>query len=116
GAKLDVRTSMRVANAGDETLMSEGESYVRSLLDRHRAAAAFLPRLAFEPSFFFDDRTGPDGRRSGLDAPLTASFDVNPVSDEAEIRRLELVAKERRSRLLVLQDQILLDVARAHFG
>lgn len=114
GSHLDVRGSMRLANARYEVLDIEGESYVRALLDRKRAAAAFLPRFAFSPELFRDESTTGSDRKSGLDAPVSGEIRTNPLSDEAEIRRTDLTADERRSRLLALQDAVLLDVARAH--
>jgi outer membrane protein TolC len=114
GARLDVRGSMRLANARYEVLDIEGEAYVRALLDRKRAAAAFLPKFSFSPELFRDESTVQADRKSGLDAPVSGGIVTNPVMDEAEIRRTDLTADERRSRLLALQDAVLLDVGRAH--
>jgi outer membrane protein TolC len=116
GSTLDAAGAMRLANARHEALAIEGEGYVRALLERRRRAAAFLPRLFFSPSVFFEDRVDRQTENFGLDAPLEGSLDVNPVADEAEVRRAERTAEERRSRLLALQDDVLLDAARTLLG
>ena len=116
GGAMDVRAAMRLANARNEALCAEGEGYVRALLDRRRAAAAFLPRIAFGPSLFRNEFTATDVRQSGLDAPLAASLRTNPVSDDAEIRRADATSEERLARLLALQDSVLADAARTLLG
>lgn len=112
GGAMDVRTAMRLANARNETLSAEGEGYVRALLDRRRAAAAFLPRIALVPSLFRNEFTATDVRQSGLDASVAANVRTNPVSDDAEIRRADATSEERLARLLALQDSVLADAAR----
>lgn len=115
GRPLDVRTSMRLANARSETLAIEGEAYVRALVDRRRAAAAFLPVLRLSPGAFLSDAEG-DSRRSGIDVPLESSWSVAPAPDEAETRRAAAAAGERFALLQAAQDALLLDTARAHFA
>jgi outer membrane protein TolC len=115
GVALDVATSMRLANARNEALGIEGEAYVRALVDRRRAAAAFLPELSFNPAAFLAEAEG-DTRRSGFDFPADGSWRSSPAVDEAEIRRAAASASERRALLQTVQDALLLDTARAHFA
>lgn len=113
GATVGVVESMRLANARNERLRIEGEGYVRALLDRRRVASRFLPRVDLVPEYFLDEAEG-DGPRNGLDVPLELSLDVDPISDRADERAARAAATRRRSLLLALQDDILLETARAH--
>ena len=116
GGMLDLPTAMRLANARDEALASRGEEYVRAVIERRRAASAFLPVLALSPRWFFRERQGsPDPGRSTLDVPATASLDASPVSDAARMDVADLDAEARRERLFAARDDLLLAVARAHF-
>jgi hypothetical protein len=87
GEKLDARLAMQLANAHNETLAIEGEVYLRALIDRRRAAAAFLPVVLLSPSYFLQD--APGGTNGGLDVPVTGNLVVNPASDTAEVDRTE---------------------------
>ncbi|MCE9637088.1 MAG: TolC family protein [Planctomycetes bacterium] len=115
GARLDLVTSLRLANARNESLGIEGEAYARALIDRRRAAAAFLPTLRFSPSAFLSEAVGDSGR-SGFDFPIEGAYSTNPAADEPETRRADATAGERRALLVAVQDGLLLDTARAHFA
>jgi outer membrane protein TolC len=110
GGELDARTAMRLANARNEELAIEGEGDLRALIDRRRAASAFLPRVTLSPSYF-----ARDGGVDGIDVPLSGSLDVSPVSDSANVRRSESEVERRRALLYVAQDALLVDVARTLF-
>lgn len=116
GAPLDLATAMRLASARDEALAAAGEDYVRSLVERRRAVASFLPTIALSPRAFARDRVRPDEDPRGIDVPATLGFDVDPVSDLAELDRAGLDAERRRALLLAAQDDLLLDVGRTHFA
>ncbi|MCK6480062.1 MAG: TolC family protein [Planctomycetes bacterium] len=116
GKALDLPTAMRLANARDEALASRGEEYVRAVIERRRAAAAFLPILEISPRWFAREKQGsPDPGRGSLDVPASASFDADPVSDAARMDAAALGAEALRERLLAARDDLLLSVARAHF-
>ena len=83
------------------------------MIERRRAAAAFLPRVTLSPSYFARD--GSSGVDHGLDLPLSGSIDVSPVSDSANLQRSESEIERRRALLFVAQDALLVDVARTLF-
>ncbi|HYC78069.1 MAG TPA: TolC family protein, partial [Planctomycetota bacterium] len=117
GEPLGLAQAFRLANARDEALAAEGEAYVRALIERRRASAAFLPRLFFTPRIFFADRSGAsDSGRVGVDGALDAVAAVNPVRDVANVDVAALTAEARRELLLTAQDDLLLDVGRAYFA
>jgi outer membrane protein len=113
GEKLDAKLAMQLANAHNETLAIEGEVYLRALIDRRRAAAAFLPVVTLSPSYFLSDTRG--GTTDGVDVPISATEVVNPESDAAEVQRTEHAIEARRALLYEAQDALLLDVARTLF-
>lgn len=113
GAVLDVRGALQLANARNESLGIAGEDYVRALIDRRRAAAAFLPSVSLSPSYFVNDTSG--GVNNGLDVPVIGSLDVNPKSDPANVERAKSEIASRRARLFDTQDSLLIDVARTMF-
>ena len=116
GKRLDLATAMRLANARDEALAAVGEDYVRSLIERRRAVASFLPTIMLSPRAFARDRVRPDDDTRGVDVPATFEMDVSPVTDLAELDRTDLDAERRRALLLAAQDDLLLDVGRTHFA
>lgn len=110
---LDVLAAMRLANERNESLDIEGERYLQATIDLRRAAAAFLPTIAFAPSYLF--REDVEGLRStALDVPVGLDMSVSPVRDVANVRVAEARIELRRGELLALQDALLLDVARVH--
>lgn len=110
GEPLGLVTALRLSATRHPLLSAPGEDYARALLERRRAAAAFLPRIDFVPSGFLEERTG-DDRRSGIDLLVESRIDANPLSDLAEMDRAAAAAETRRARLLVVQDGLLLDSA-----
>ncbi len=108
---LDFRTAFRLANAVDEALAAEGEAYTRALIAKREAAAAFLPTLSFFPLFFARERIGSDTPR-GVDLPLRARVDLDPVRDLAALDRSELAALSAKAALLSAQDDLFLDTGR----
>jgi outer membrane protein TolC len=113
GDKLDAKLAMQLANAHNESLAIEGEQYLRALIDRRRAAAAFLPVVSLSPSYFLRDAGS--GTSDGFDVPISATEFVNPVSDSAEVDRTEYAIDVRRALLYEAQDGLMLDVARTLF-
>ncbi len=115
GVALELSTTLRLANAQDELLAQAGESYVRSLVDRERRAAAFLPRLAFGPTLFARERTSRSTDPRGADVELDARLGVSPVADTARHTAGSLLVGAERAHLRAAQEELLLDVARAWF-
>lgn len=115
GAALDLGAAMRLANAQDEFLAQEGEAYVRTLIERDRRVAAFLPRIALLPTLFARERTSAstDPRGADLEASLGLSF--NPAVDARRLSAADLEILARKQRLLTAQEDLLLDVGRAWY-
>ncbi len=117
GAKLDLATAMRLANARDDGLGLTGEAYARALIERRRVAARFLPEITLSPrGTLREGSSAADSPRDALDIPLETSLDVSPVADAADLRAAGLSADAARARLLAEQDELFIAVARAHFA
>ena len=88
-----------------------GRDVCRSIIDRRRAAATFLPTLSLAPSYTWTDDPGSTNRDSkGINTPLELGMAVNPVRDVAVLRSSSATIEERRALLLDFQDTLLLDV------
>jgi len=111
---LDVRGTMLLTNALHERLSVEGEGYLQALLERKRAAAAFLPTIGLQPSYLLREETGSQRTRS-FDAPVVGEMSVNMVSDPARIEFADVAAVAQLALLLDAQDRLLLDAAQAHY-
>ncbi|MGB7159895.1 MAG: TolC family protein [Tepidisphaeraceae bacterium] len=124
---LTVRHAMLLANASNERLSIEGETYLQSLIDRRRAVAAFLPTVSLGPRYVFRERTGGGGgdendrggsssQNESFDVPVGGTVNVfNGFSDLARLRNTKLTIEQRRALLLDLQEQLLLDVAQVFY-
>jgi outer membrane protein len=64
GETLNLPRAMALANQSDETLGLRGEDYVQALLNKNRAAAAFMPTVSFAPSFTIEQRATGDAATS----------------------------------------------------
>jgi outer membrane protein len=51
GEALTLGRALALANADNEQIASQGESYLQSLIDKNRAVAEFLPTVSFQPNF-----------------------------------------------------------------
>src|ERR1035437_1826723 len=51
GETLTLERALALANADNEQLASQGETYLQSLIAKNRAVAAFLPTVSFQPNF-----------------------------------------------------------------
>jgi outer membrane protein TolC len=112
--ELTVIETMRLVNDRYEPLSIAGETYLQSLIDIRRAAAAFLPTISLSPSYEWDEKT-PGRSPTALNTPIEAGMLVNPIRDPAEVRRTEATAEQSRATLLDFQDTVLLDAARSHY-
>src|SRR5688500_13508000 len=128
GQPLTVRRALLLANASNEQLSIEGENYLQALIERRRAVAAFLPTVSLAPRYVFrertasggggdeDDRGGSSSEHRTFDLPVSATANLfNGFSDLARLRNARLTSEQRRSLLLDLQEQFLLDVARVFY-
>ncbi len=111
---LDARRVMLLANQSSESLAVAGETYLQTVIDRRRAAAAWLPSLELSPSYFLRDGDG-GGTDSGLDVVASGTLDVNPKSAAAGVRRADVEIERSRAQLYQAQDALLFDAARTLF-
>jgi outer membrane protein TolC len=117
---LTLAQALVLANQHNERLGIEGENYLQALIDKDRAASAFLPVIALTPSYFAQQRgtntTGLNAQTHRLDVPVNGQMNVfNGFRDVANSKRAAYTADERRALLLDLQAQILLDVAQTFY-
>lgn len=128
GESLTLARAMSIANQNNEQLGLQGEDYVQALINKNRMTAAFLPTVAFQPSFLIEDR--PTGSQAGAASSLRTSGDVAhgfqaPVvgsinvfrgfGDVANLRAAEHIISQRRELLLDLQATVLLNVAQVYY-
>jgi len=131
GAPLTLEHALRLAARDNEEIALSGENYLQALIDKDRAAAAFLPTVALEPAYTVTDAaTGQSGSGVGtiggfrvvggtlqrFEAPVTSRINLfNGFGDVARSRRADFVADQRRLQLLDQQALVLLDVAQVYF-
>jgi outer membrane protein TolC len=125
GQPLTLRRALLLANAANERLSIEGETYLQSIIDRRRAAAAFLPTVNLAPTYTFRDtgsggndnsNTSSTARKEIFDVPVEGTINVfNGFSDVARLKSAKLTIAQRRALLLDFQEQLLLDVARVYY-
>jgi outer membrane protein TolC len=115
--EIGVADVMLLASRGNESLAIEGETYLQSLIDRRRAASAFLPTLTLAPSYTWRDsssNSSPD--EDAINTPLRLDAALSPVRDVAVLRQSGSTVEQRRALLLDFQDTLLLDTARTHYS
>ena len=122
---LSLALALSLANCHNERLAIKGEEYLQALIDKDRAAAVFLPRVNFVPSYIRQEEAHfPPGtspfiteivRTETTDVPLDAQIDLNIPQDIANLKRAEAAAQQQRSLLLDTKDSILLDVAKVYY-
>ena len=133
GELLTLDKALRLANQDNERIAMAGEDYLQALINKDRAASAFLPTVSFEPSYTVTDRpagTGGSGSAVGtiggfrvggdtlrrFEAPIVSRINLfNGFGDVARIRRANAAAEQRRFQLLDQQALTLLDVAEVFF-
>jgi outer membrane protein TolC len=123
GAPLTLIAALDLANHRNEQLAIEGENYLQAMIDRHRAVANFLPTLNLAPSWSLRDRGSSDdssnsnnSRTHTLDAPVAGTINLfNGFRDVAKLKAADLTIDQRRSLLLDLQEQVLLDTAQVYY-
>ena len=129
GESLTLRQALDLANRRNEQLAIEGENYLQALIDRKRAASAFLPTVSLVPSYAFresvdtgganDDGGGGSNASSNdrtFNVPVNANANLfNGFSDVARLRGSARTIEQRRNLLLDLQESVLLDTAQVYY-
>ena len=121
---LTLKQALLLANANNERLAMAGEAYLQTLINKNRAYAAFLPKIAFVPTFMRQEETDL-GSANPLIAAIVpekttnvmavGAMDVNPVRDIATLRAAGASIQMQHAVLLDHQAQLMLDVARTYF-
>jgi outer membrane protein TolC len=141
GETLTLERALALANADNEQLASQGESYLQSMIAKNRAFAAFLPTVSFQPNFTVEQ--APGGAASpvspGAPSPSAAAAAASAggyVQDGNILRRFEapvvggmnfsfssvpgfksaeMTVVQQRQLLIDAQATILLNVAQAYY-
>lgn len=133
GEPLSLRQALDLANRQNERLAIEGENYLQALIERKRAAAAFLPTVSLVPSYSFRETVDNGGGGNGgaddggggsnassndrtFNVPVNANANLfNGFSDVARLRGSARTIEQRRNLLLDLQESVLLDAAQVYY-
>ncbi len=118
GHALTLRDALLLANQNNENLAAEGESYLRTLIDRHRAVANFLPTVDLLGDYRRRDRV--PGTAAGQDRTfdLSAELQLNLFNGWRDLNRYwadTFRIEQQRNDLLAMQETILLDVAQVYY-
>ncbi len=122
---LSLTRAMNLAIAHDERLSIAGEAYLQALINKDRAAAAFLPTIGIVPTWVRQKETAyATGNpliaefvpKSAVDIPVSGTLRVSPVRDWSQIQASKLTARQQRDLLLDLKQSVLLDVAQTWYG
>ena len=123
---LGLRDAMRLANRESERLAAQGEGYLRSVIDRRRTLANFLPTADLAPTLSIRNggNAGAIGRtgnqigefETNADVPVDASLNLfNGFRDVNAYWSDTYRIAQQRSNLLAFQEGLLLDVARSYY-
>lgn len=120
GSPLTLRQAILLTSQNDETLASQGETYLRSVIAYKRTQADFLPTVDLVPVYSRRDKaasqTGTSSQERSLDVPLEGSINLfNGFQDVNRAWRDEYVAMQRKNELLHQQELLMLDTARVFF-
>jgi outer membrane protein TolC len=140
GETLTLARALALANADNEQIASQGETYLQALIAKNRAFAAFLPTVSFQPNFTVEE--APRGNApASPGAPPTSAASVAAtqggfVQDRGVLRRLqapvvgamnfsfrnvpiykaaEIAVYQQRQLLLDARATVLLNVAQTYF-
>ncbi len=72
GETLTLERALALANADNEQLASQGETYLQALINKNRAVAAFLPSVSFQPNFTLE-QAPKGGATASPGAPSTSA-------------------------------------------
>lgn len=109
---LTLERALVSANEHNEQLSLEGENYLQALIDKRRAAAAFMPTVNLAPTYGWPD----DSPAGGESVPLVGRMNVfNGFRDIENLKRSAATIEQRRALLVDLQAAVLLDTAGAYY-
>jgi outer membrane protein TolC len=94
GETLTLARALALANADNEQIASQGETYLQALIGKNRAFAAFLPTVSFQPNFTVEEAPKGNAPAGAAGAPATSAASVAAtqggyVQDGRVLRRLE---------------------------
>ena len=141
GETLTLGRALALANADNEQLASQGETYLQALIEKNRAFAAFLPTVSFQPNFTAEQAPRGNAPDTAPGAPpesaaTAAATAGGYVQDGRVLRRFEapvvgnmnfsfqsvplykkaqIEVAEQRQLLLDAQATILLNVAQTYY-
>jgi outer membrane protein len=119
---LSLREALLLANENNENLALAGEDYLQALIDKDRAAAAFLPTISLAPTYFRQDKASSDvgdddSRTDRFDVPVRGQMNLfNGFRDVANLRQAGKTIDQRRHLLWDLQQSLLLSVAETYYA
>lgn len=114
-APLSLRAAMLAANRHNEQLSIEGEQYLRTLIDRRRAVAQFLPTVDLTGRHVRRDSAGGSQART---FDLSADLSINVFNGFRDLNRYwrdTYRIVQQRHDLLSFQENLLLDVAEVYY-
>lgn len=113
-APLSLSEAMRLANGGNETLESRGETYLQSLIARNRAAGSFLPTLSLGGSYGLSESNG--ATAESYSGSARGSMNVfNGFGDVARLNAADLTTMQQKSLLLDQQATLMLNVVQTYY-
>jgi len=141
GETLTLERALALANADNEQLASQGETYLQALINKNRAFAGFLPTVAFQPNFTIEQ--APRGMASPVapgapaesaaaaaasaggfvqrgstlqrfEAPVVGNMNLSYYS-VPNFRSAEMTVVQQRQLLIDARGTILLNVAQAFY-
>ncbi len=141
GETLTLERALALANADNEQIASQGETYLQSLINKNRAVAAFLPTVSFQPNFTVEQAprgsgaTAAPGAPSGsaaaaaasaggyvqqgsvlrrFEAPVVGSLNLS-YYNVPSLKSAEMAVVQQRQLLLDAQATVLLNVAQTYY-
>lgn len=138
---LSLERALALANADNEQLASQGETYLQALIAKSRAFSTFMPTVSFQPSFTVEQaprgRSGPAAAGApAVSAAQAAASQGGYVQEGGILRRLEapvvgqmtfsprnvplykaaeIQVAQQRQVLLDAQETLLLNVAQTYY-
>jgi outer membrane protein TolC len=73
GETLTLPRALALANADNEQIASQGETYLQALIAKNRAFSSFLPTLSFQPDFTAEQAPGGTVAAAAPGAPPTSA-------------------------------------------
>jgi outer membrane protein TolC len=141
GETLTLERALALANADNEQLASQGETYLQSLIAKNRAVAAFLPTVSFQPNFTIEQ--APSGNASlaspgdpsssaaavaassggfvqsgsvlrRFEAPVVGNMNLS-YYNVPNLKSAEMTVRQQKQLLIDAQATILLNVAQTYY-